>query len=105
MFETLNQKPAIIPGNAPKQLNSSDNGCTQHHCQRKCMRLDDNSSDDQSIRTYPLSEDNRETGEVIESPSIKLPSKKHITPTSVTAVDTISSVRSCTLLKILFDPG
>jgi hypothetical protein len=69
------------------------------------MRLDGNSSDDQSVRAYPLSEDNRETGEVIESPPIKLPSKKHLTPTSIAVVDMISSVRSRTLLKILFDPG
>jgi hypothetical protein len=101
----IQPKPAIIPGNAPKQLNSNDNVCTQHHRQRKCMRLDDNSSNDQSIRAYPLSKDINKTGEVIESPPIKLPSKKHLTPTSIAVVDTISSVRSHTLLKILFDPG
>jgi hypothetical protein len=44
-------------------------------------------------------------GEVIEPPPIKLPSKKRLTPTSIAVVDTISSVRSCTLLKVLFDPG
>ncbi len=101
----IKPKPAIVPGNAPKQLNSSDNVCTQHHCQHKRMHLNDNSSDNQSIRSYPLSKDNRKTGEVVELPPIKLPSKKHLTPTSIAVVDTISSVRSHTLWKILFSPG
>ncbi len=97
--------PDIVPGNAPKQLNSSDNDCTQHHRQRERMHLNDDSSDDQSVRAYPLSEDNGKTGEVIESPPSQLPSKKHLTPTSIAVVNTISLVRSRTLLKILFDPG
>jgi hypothetical protein len=101
----IKPKPDNVPGNAPKQLNSSDNDCTQHHCQHERMHLDDNSSNDQSVRAYPLSKDNRKTGEVIESPPSKLPSKKHLTPTSIAVVDMISSVRSHTLLKILFDPG
>jgi hypothetical protein len=77
----------------------------QHQRQHKHIRLDDDSSNNQSVSAYPLSEDNRETGEVIKSPPIKLPSKKHLTPTSMAVVNTISSVRSRMLLKILFDPG
>ncbi len=88
----IKPKLDIVPGNAPKQFNSSDNDCTQHHRQRERMGLNDNSSNDQSVRTYPLSEDNRETGEVIESPPSKLLSKKHLTPTSIAVVHTISSV-------------
>ncbi len=100
----IKPKPDIVPGNAPKHFKSSDNDCTQHHCQPKRMYLNDDSSNDQSVRAYPLSKDNRKTGEVIESPPSKLLSKKHLTPTSIAVVDTISSVRSRTLLKILFDP-
>ncbi len=40
----------------------------------------------------------------MKSPPINLPNKKHLTPTSIAVVDTISSVRSSTLLKVLFDP-
>ncbi len=42
---------------------------------------------------------------MIESPPIKLPNKKHLTPTSIAVVDRISSVRSHILLKVLFDQG
>ena len=35
----------------------------------------------------------------------KMPSKKMLTPLSIMMCDTISSVRSCTILKVLFDPG
>jgi hypothetical protein len=101
----IKPEPAIVSGNALKELNCSTNVCTQHQRQRKRIHLNDDSSNDQSIHAYPLAEDNRKTGEVIKSPPIKLPSKRHLTPTSIAAVDTISSVRSHTLLKILFDPG
>jgi hypothetical protein len=101
----IRPEPAIVPGNAPKELNRSNNVCTQHQHQRKRIHCNDNSSNDQSVRAYPLSKDNCETGEVIESPPIKLPSKKHLTPTGIAVVDTISSVRSHTLLNVLFDPG
>jgi hypothetical protein len=101
----IKREPAIVPGNAPKELNRSNNICTQHQHQPKRICLNDDSSDDQSVHAHPLSEDIRETGEVIESPPIKLPSKKHLTPTSIAVVDTISSVRLRTLLKVLFDPG
>jgi hypothetical protein len=75
----------------------------QHWC--KCIHLNDDSSDNQSVHAYPLSKDNHESSEVIESLPIKLPNKKHLTPTSIAVVDTIPSVRSRTLLKVLFDPG
>jgi hypothetical protein len=58
-----------------------------------------------SVHAYPLSKENHENGEVIESPPIKLPNKKHLTPTSIAVVDIILSVRSRTPLKVLFDPG
>ena len=35
----------------------------------------------------------------------KMPSKKRLTPLSIMVCDTISAVRSCTILKVLFDPG
>ena len=35
----------------------------------------------------------------------KLPSKKRLTPLSIMVCDTISAVRSRTILKVLFDPG
>ena len=37
--------------------------------------------------------------------SAKLPSKKRLTPLSIMVCDTISAVRSRTILKVLFDPG
>jgi hypothetical protein len=101
----IKPEPAIVPGNAPKTNYHSNNVCTQHQHHCKCIRLNGNSSDDQSIHAFSLSKDNRKTGEVIESPPIELPSKKHLTPTSIAVVNTISSVRSRMLLKILFDPG
>ncbi len=101
----IRPEPAIVPGNAPKELNCSNNVCTQHHHWCKRTPLNDNSSNNQSFHAYSLSEENYETGEVIESPPIKLPKKKHLTPTSIPAVDTISSLRSHTILKVLFDPG
>jgi hypothetical protein len=78
---------------------------TQHQHWCKHSHLDNNSSDIQSVYAYPLCKGNHKTGEVIESPPIKLLSKKHLTPTSIAVVNTISSVRSRTLLKVLFDPG
>ncbi len=35
----------------------------------------------------------------------RMPSKKRLTPLSILVCDTISSVRSRTILKVLFDPG
>jgi hypothetical protein len=99
----IRPEPAIVPGNAPKELNCSNNVCTQHHHWHKCTSLNDDSSNDQSIQAYSLSKEKLETSELIESPPIKLPNKKHRTPTSIAVVDTISPVRSHTLLKVLFD--
>jgi len=44
-----------------------------------------------------------EIGDII--PEVKMPNKKRLTPTSFMVVDTISAVKSRTLLKVLFDPG
>jgi len=44
-----------------------------------------------------------EIGDII--PEVKMPNKKRLTPTSIMVVDTISAVKSRTLLKVLFDPG
>jgi hypothetical protein len=71
----IRPEPSIIPGNTPKQLNSSNNVCTQHQHWCKRTRLNDNSSNNQSVHAYPLSKGNHKTGEVIESPPIKLPNK------------------------------
>ncbi len=105
MKKDIRPEPVIVPGNAPKRLSCGNNVCTQHHHWRKHTRLNDNSGDDQSIHAYPLSKGNHKTGEVIEPPPIKLPNKKHLMPTSIAVANRISSVRSCTLLKVLFDPG
>jgi hypothetical protein len=101
----IRQEPSLVHGNAPQQLSCSNNVCTQHHHWRKHTHLNDDSSNDQNVHAHPLSKGNHKTGEVIESPPIKLPNKKHLTPTSIAVVDTISSVRSCTLMKDLLDPG
>ncbi len=101
----IKQEPAIVLGNAPKESNRSTNVCMQRQHQCKRIRLDDDSSNNQSVHAYPLVKENCKTSEVIESPPIKLLSKKHLTSTSIAVVDTISSVRSCMLLKVLFDPG
>ena len=58
-----------------------------------------------SIDAYPLVE-SEDTPEITTtSPTIKMPNKKRLTPTSIMVVDTISTVKSRTLLKVLFDPG
>jgi hypothetical protein len=58
-----------------------------------------------SIDTYPLVE-NRDLTKVNDKiTEIKMPSKKWLTPTSIMVVETISAVKSCTMLKVLFDPG
>ncbi len=69
------------------------------------LTMTNDSSNDQSNHAYSLSKGNHKTSEVIESPSIKSPNKKHLTPTSIAVADTISSLSSSTLLKVLFDPG
>jgi hypothetical protein len=58
-----------------------------------------------SINAYPLVEE-KDLSEIDEKTvESKMPSKKRLTPTSIMVVDTISSVKSRTLLKVLFDPG
>jgi hypothetical protein len=95
---------SFIPGNAPKQYNSNSNDCTQEQNCCNLIQLDGNNSNIQSIFAFPLTKEDQETGKVIESPPIKLPSKKCLTPTSIAVVGTISSVMQI-LLKVLFDPG
>ncbi len=62
---------------------------------------DSNLSDD----AYPLVEDKDPPKVETASPAIKMPNKKWLTPTSNMVVNTISTVKSRTLLKVLFDPG
>jgi hypothetical protein len=68
-------------------LHARKNWCNPTH-------FDNDHSDVQSILAYPLAEEDQDTGEVIESPPIRLPSNKHLTPTSITVVDTISLFKS-----------
>ncbi len=56
-----------------------------------------------NIDAYPLVEDKDLPKVGTASPAIKMPNKKQLTPTSIMVVDTISTVKSCTLLKVLFD--
>jgi hypothetical protein len=95
---------SIVPGITPKQYNSNNSNCT-HKKWGNPIHFDNDNSKVQSIFAYPLTKEDQETGEVIESPPTKLPSKKHLTPTSRAVVDTISSLKLQILLKVLFDPG
>jgi hypothetical protein len=58
-----------------------------------------------SVDAYPLVEDKDPPKIRTTSLAIKMPNKKKLTPTSIMVIDTILTVRSCTLLKVLFDPG
>jgi hypothetical protein len=58
-----------------------------------------------SIDACPLIEDQDPPEIETASPAIKMPNKKRLTPTSIMVVDTISTVKSRTLLKVLFDLG
>jgi hypothetical protein len=58
-----------------------------------------------SIDAYPLVEDKDPPKVETASPAIKMPNKKRLTPTSIMVIDTILTVKSRTLLKVLFDPG
>jgi hypothetical protein len=51
------------------------------------------------------SKTNSEANKKPKKASAKLPSKKGLTPLSIMIWDTISAVRSRTILKVLFDPG
>ncbi len=58
-----------------------------------------------SIDNYPLVEDKDPPEIETASLAIKMPNKKRLSPTSSMVVNTISTVKSRTLLKVLFDPG
>jgi hypothetical protein len=55
-----------------------------------------------SADAYPLVEDEDPPEIRTTSPAIKMPNKKRLTPTSIMVVDTISTVKSRTLFKVLF---
>jgi hypothetical protein len=50
-------------------------------------------------------EANEDTDGIPKDVVATLPNKKKLTPLSIKVCDTILAVRSCTLLKVLFDPG
>ena len=59
-----------------------------------------------SIAAYPLVKHNKDPPKVSTvPPAIKTPNKKRLAPTSIRIMDTISAVKSRTLLKVLFEPG
>jgi hypothetical protein len=58
-----------------------------------------------SVDAYPLIEDEDPPEIETASPAIKIQNKKRLTPTSIMVVDTILTVKSRILLKVLFDPG
>ena len=85
----------VVPGNALNNTRSID----------KLIASDISISSCDSIGAYPLVEDKYppKIGDII--PEVKMPNKKRLTPTSIMVVDTISAVKSRTLLKVLFDQG
>ena len=85
----------VVPGNAPNNTRNIN----------KLTASDISISSCDSIEAYPLVEDKDppKINDII--PEVKMPNKKRLTPTSIMVVDTISAVRSRTLLKVLFDPG
>jgi hypothetical protein len=58
-----------------------------------------------SIDAYPLIEGKDPPKVGMVPRAIKMPNKKWLTPSSIMVVDTISTVKPRTLLKVLFDPG
>jgi len=50
-------------------------------------------------------EANLEANDNSERVVAKMPSKRRLTPLSILVCDTISTARSRTILKVLFDPG
>jgi hypothetical protein len=54
---------------------------------------------------FPMLEANLEANDNSERVVAKRPSKKRLTPLSIMVCNTISLVRSRTILKVLFDPG
>jgi hypothetical protein len=95
--------PSNVPGNAPNFYNNKYK-CTQENHWCSCTHFDNHHSGAKSACAYPLVKDDQKIGEVIKSPLVKLPNNKCFTPTTITVVDTISSVKLQTLLKVLFDP-
>ena len=54
---------------------------------------------------FPVLEPSSEANEKPKRTSARMPSKRRLTPLSIMICDTISAVRSRTILKVLFDPG
>ncbi len=85
----------VVPGNALNNTRSIN----------KLPSSDTSINSCGSIEAYPLVEDKDppEIGDTILE--VKMPNKKRLSPISIMVVDTISAVKSRTLLKVLFDPG
>ena len=65
-----------------------------------------NASSDEAVEyAFPVMEEDDEVEKLDPEDKVMLPSSKRLTPLSIMMVDTISAVRSCTLLKVLFDAG
>ena len=58
-----------------------------------------------SVDAYPLVKDQDPTDTSEVPPEVKMPHTKQLTPTSIMVVDTILTIRSRVLLKVLFHPG
>ena len=63
------------------------------------------SSIDSVEYAFPVVEEDDEVEKLDPEDKVELPSSKRLTPLSIMVVDTISAVRSRTLLKVLFDSG
>ena len=63
------------------------------------------SSIDSVEYAFPVVEEDNEVEKLDPEDKVELPSSKRLTPLSIMVVDTISAVRSRTLLKVLFDSG
>jgi hypothetical protein len=95
MVDTVIATPSTAPGNAPNLVLSKGN-------RDRCWPSNDNSvnndstiNDDRfsiSLDAYPLVEDEQPT-KTIAPPTIKIPSNKCLTPTSIMVLDMIPSVK------------
>ena len=64
------------------------------------------SSDDPTLEeAFPVVETKVDTNDSPRDVASTMPNKKRLTPLSIMVCDTISAVRSRTILKVLFDPG
>ena len=54
---------------------------------------------------FPVLEANIDANDNPKKIVATMPSKKRLTPLSILVCDTISAIWSCTILKVLFDPG